>query len=316
VKARICPWGHRDKEKEWHRSDAPCMSMEIFRLVLSLATEFKWEIGEMDITAAYLQAKGFDRDVYVKPPKEDNSSNVLWLLTAAAYGLTNSGRLWYLTSDHSLTEIFGLSRSTFEPTLYYRNDSNVSEHKRKAFELFGCEIKQDRGSEIILTQTAKMNTIDASKILEASENYEKDELATPQDITKFKSAIGQMLFIGRLSNPVMLYFASHMATKSSALYSHHLKQLGSIIRHVKRQPHNLTFKVPNAKYKSHIEVSRFAWWIHHIPPFWRYHSPHHVAIKKTTSCGKKQQHCRNTRRCSCGRHGYLPTRGHRRTHRR
>jgi len=99
-----------------------------------------------------------------------------------------------------------------------------------------------------------MNTIDASKILEASEKYEKDELATPQDITKFKSAIGQMLFIGRLSNPIMLYFASHMATKSSALHSHHLKQLGSIIRHIKRQPHNLTFKVPNPKYKSHIDV--------------------------------------------------------------
>lgn len=96
--------------------------MEIFRLVFSLSAEHRWEIGEMYIAAVYLQAKGFDRDVFVKPPKEDNSANMLWSLPDSAYVLTNSRLLWYLTSNHSLTETFGLSRSMFEPTLCYRND--------------------------------------------------------------------------------------------------------------------------------------------------------------------------------------------------
>lgn len=56
VKARICPWGHRDDEKDNVRKDAPRMHAEIFRLVFSLAAENCWTLGEMVITAAYLQA--------------------------------------------------------------------------------------------------------------------------------------------------------------------------------------------------------------------------------------------------------------------
>lgn len=44
----------------------------------------------------------------------------VWKLTAAAYGLVYSGRLWYLTSDSCLTEKFGLTKFKFEPTLYFR----------------------------------------------------------------------------------------------------------------------------------------------------------------------------------------------------
>ena len=38
-KARIVPWGHRDKDKDFLRGDVPSVSFEIFRLVLSLASE-------------------------------------------------------------------------------------------------------------------------------------------------------------------------------------------------------------------------------------------------------------------------------------
>lgn len=102
VKARICPWGHRDVEKAQMRTDAPCMSEEVFRLVMSIATEFKWIIAEMDITAAYLQAKGFEREIYVRPPPQEEQSHQIWKLTKAAYGLADSGRLWYLTSDSAI----------------------------------------------------------------------------------------------------------------------------------------------------------------------------------------------------------------------
>lgn len=69
IKARICPWGHLDYEKAFLRTDAPSMNMEVFRLVISIAVENQWKMGEMDVTAAFLQAKGFQRDVFVNPPK-------------------------------------------------------------------------------------------------------------------------------------------------------------------------------------------------------------------------------------------------------
>ena len=122
VKARLCPWGHRDKEKGYLRSGAPCMNFKIFRLVLSIAAEHHCSIGQMDVKAAFLQAKDFHKDVYVKPSKEEHGSETYWKITAAAYGLTESGRLWYLTSDSALMEVYGLRKSQYENTLYFEKN--------------------------------------------------------------------------------------------------------------------------------------------------------------------------------------------------
>ena len=124
-KAKICPWRHKDKEEHFLRNDAPCMLMDLLRLLLSIAATQKWKIGEMDSTAAFLQANGFARAVYVISPKNHEINNdVLWMLTAAAYGLRDSGRLWYLTSNTSLTDTYGLTRCKTENALYYKHDNN------------------------------------------------------------------------------------------------------------------------------------------------------------------------------------------------
>lgn len=47
----------------------------------------------MDTTAAFLQARGFDREAFVRPPMEETNRFNLWRLTAAAYGLADIGRL-------------------------------------------------------------------------------------------------------------------------------------------------------------------------------------------------------------------------------
>lgn len=77
IKARIVPWRNHDFEREFLRTDAPCMSMEVFRLLLSLTVERNWEICEMDIKAAFLQAANFNCEVFVRPPKEECSEGIL-----------------------------------------------------------------------------------------------------------------------------------------------------------------------------------------------------------------------------------------------
>lgn len=89
-------------------------------MALSLAAEYAWVLGQMDISPAYLQSKGFHRDIYVKPPREAEDPNGLWKLLAAAYGLVDSGRLWYRTSDQELVSAHNLIRSLYEPTMYYQ----------------------------------------------------------------------------------------------------------------------------------------------------------------------------------------------------
>lgn len=54
-------------DKYYLCGDAPSVSVGVFRLVLSTAAEFGWEIGQMDIKAAHLQATGFSRVIYIRP---------------------------------------------------------------------------------------------------------------------------------------------------------------------------------------------------------------------------------------------------------
>jgi len=290
VKARICPWGHRDIEKAQLRTDAPCMSEEVFRLVMSLAAEFKWTIAEMDITAAYLQAKGFEREIFVRPPAQENHSNHIWKLTKAAYGLADSGRLWYLTSDSAIVEKFGATRSKLEPTLYYsknkegnlsflmvaqvdnyiyagdqdnlkkfetflHSEFDVGELEHESFKVFGCEINQMENYSITITQNAKMLELPNKLYRESiAQNRSGNDLATPKEITSYKSAIGKLLFIGRITQPIFLRIASHMATKTKKLLLHHLKDLEALIKYGKKQSPSVLFKSTNQS-KYSIEVN-------------------------------------------------------------
>jgi hypothetical protein len=70
LKARIVSHGHMDDEKAFLRTDAPTMSVEVMRLLVSIAAERGWRPGSLDIKAAYLQAAGFDRESFVRPPKK------------------------------------------------------------------------------------------------------------------------------------------------------------------------------------------------------------------------------------------------------
>lgn len=124
AKARIVPWGHRDPARFDLRCDLPCLNPDTFRIVLSIAAEMKWRIAQMDAEAAFLQARGFLREIYVRPPKEAGEPGFMWLLLAAAYGLADSGRLWYRTNDDALVNIYNLTRSRYEPTVYFIKDAH------------------------------------------------------------------------------------------------------------------------------------------------------------------------------------------------
>lgn len=93
AKARIVPWGHRDLARFDLRFDLPCLNPDVFRLTLSVGAEKGWRICQMDAEAAFFQAWGFYREVYVRPPKEANEPTGLWCLLAPEYGLADSGRL-------------------------------------------------------------------------------------------------------------------------------------------------------------------------------------------------------------------------------
>ena len=46
----------------------------------------KWKLNAIDIKTAFLQSDKIDREIYVIPPKEANTTNV-WQLKKCIYGL-------------------------------------------------------------------------------------------------------------------------------------------------------------------------------------------------------------------------------------
>jgi len=55
--------------------------------MLALAANQGFKIRAVDISAAYLQGRELDREVYVRPPPEFKKPGVVWKLLKGLYGL-------------------------------------------------------------------------------------------------------------------------------------------------------------------------------------------------------------------------------------
>ena len=74
TKARLVARGFEDAEIRDRQTDSPTCSKESIQLVLSMIASKKWKCNVMDVKTAFLQGKPLQRDVYIKPPKEANTS--------------------------------------------------------------------------------------------------------------------------------------------------------------------------------------------------------------------------------------------------
>jgi phosphoenolpyruvate-protein kinase (PTS system EI component) len=95
LKARFVVQGFCDSEKSTIVHTAVLARQASTRVVVSLARAFGWDIQSHDVTQAYLQAEGMNREVYIKPPAELNIKGKNLLLMKHLYGLTDAGDLWY-----------------------------------------------------------------------------------------------------------------------------------------------------------------------------------------------------------------------------
>lgn len=68
-RARIVLWGHKNVEEDSVRGDAPSQSLDALRLTVSVAAERSWTVKKMDVKTVDLQARDFNRDISVRPPK-------------------------------------------------------------------------------------------------------------------------------------------------------------------------------------------------------------------------------------------------------
>jgi hypothetical protein len=277
LKARIVPHGHMDDEKAFVRTDAPTMSVEVMRLLLSIAVEHGWRIGSLDVKAAYLQADGFNRDIFVRPPREEADSRHLWRLEKPAYGIVESGRLWFLTAFRAL-ESFDLRPCPYDKTLFKLDDSSLlvttqvdnfiftgthepmerfaaymarcfklSELEYDNFFVYGTQFSRDpRGVHI--NQGAKINELIEYPLVRDRRRMH-DEPVTRSERLFYMSTVGSMLFVGRVTSPIVARIATVLACALPHLTVKDVKVMNAAIRKLKAsQPAiaELHFLAPDA----------------------------------------------------------------------
>ena len=83
---------------------SPTLNSDSLKFIIVLAAKLKWNIYQLDIKAAYLNAD-LDKTIYVNiPPGDINYKKGFWKLNKALYGLRQSGRQWYKTISDFLIQ--------------------------------------------------------------------------------------------------------------------------------------------------------------------------------------------------------------------
>ena len=121
-KACLVVRGFQEEKLNISRKDSPTCCKDNFHLVLSIIVSNSWITHSLNIKSAFLQGKKIYCDVYLKPPKEAETSK-LWKLNITAYGLCDAPNAWYISVKYVLMKT-GVKKSKFDDSIFYWYNNN------------------------------------------------------------------------------------------------------------------------------------------------------------------------------------------------
>ena len=123
-RARLCAQGCRQVEgRDYHDKTAPVLHAVSLRTLLMFANELGWEVHQLDVSCAYLNAY-LERGItlYLAPPEGMKLPKDYSLLCLKAlYGLVQAGNRWAQLKSATLTKL-GYVRNAAEPCMWQRAD--------------------------------------------------------------------------------------------------------------------------------------------------------------------------------------------------
>ena len=124
-RARLCGLGCSQRPgRDYRDKTAPVLHAMSLRSLLAMALELGWEIHQLDVSCAYLNAYlEDDIKIYFVPPEGMKIPRGHSLLACkAVYGLVQAGNRWAALKTTTLTRL-GYKRNGAEPCMWIRNDS-------------------------------------------------------------------------------------------------------------------------------------------------------------------------------------------------
>jgi hypothetical protein len=123
-KVRYCALGDRQKYgRDYEQTTSPTARLESFRAVLHVGASRGWDIQQVDIKTAFLNAPLPPDEVqYTRQPRhfeEPGKEDWLWKLVMALYGLKQAGRAWNRAMHEAMLE-WGFRRLLCEWCVYVR----------------------------------------------------------------------------------------------------------------------------------------------------------------------------------------------------
>ena len=126
--ARLVAKGYSQTEGiDYHETFSPTAKMSSIRILLQLAVRNSYDIHQLDVKSAYLNAD-INAEIYLDPPegcstKNKNGEKLYWKLKKSLYGLKQSGRNWNML--HTFLTGQQLRQSDSDHCVYVRHDVDI-----------------------------------------------------------------------------------------------------------------------------------------------------------------------------------------------
>lgn len=232
VKARLVARGFEEHNCDV-QTDSPTAGKETLRIFLSVLAMFSWICHSIDVKAAFLQGANFDRDLYLKPPKEaEDMEGRLWKLNKCVYGLNDASRVWYFTVRDLLLKL-GCKQLQVDPSMFqwYFQGSlcgiflmhvddfiwggthdfeesvikeilktfDIGRQANTMFKYIGLGIKQDEAG-ISLSQNVYLDSVNTIPI-SYGRSVLKDDILNDDETRMLRSVIGQINWMSTQTRP-------------------------------------------------------------------------------------------------------------------
>ena len=121
-KARLVARGFTQEHGvDYQETFAPTVKVAAIRIILALAAHFDWDVEQMDVVTAFLEAD-IAEDIYMRQPEgyrqvDQHGEELVCKVLKSIYGLKQAPRNWSKTVSAWLVE-YGFKQSTVDPCIY------------------------------------------------------------------------------------------------------------------------------------------------------------------------------------------------------